>query len=352
MALYEFTDDTRLIRVEPQKFSDLMILERTHLQRALREAIDAITPGVVTMVLTEEFGDWKDANRRIDLLCLDSDGHLVVIELKRSESAGHADLQALRYAAMVAPMTFDQAVTAHAKYLGAVGQDPASAENSIRTFLDQESGSVAFKTVVRIVLAAGNFDPEITTSVLWLNSMGLDIRCVQMQPHLVGTRRILDIKQLIPLPEAAHYQVAIREKSREQVAAQEGSYRDFTKYDLVINGTSYPRLPKRRFIYNIVKAAIDRGMTPEELAACVPWRTIAALFLIVNGDVTSAAVAEANPDRDIDRWFADDSELFHSGGRTYALTKMWGEHTEKAVKSILEALPNTQGITYTISTDA
>ncbi|WP_372527367.1 hypothetical protein [Piscinibacter sp.] len=352
MALYEFTDDTRLVRVEPQKFSELMILERTHLQRALREAIDAITPGVITMVLTEEFGEWKDANRRIDLLCLDSDGHLVVVELKRTESAGHADLQALRYAAMVAPMTFDQAVTAHAKYLAVVGQDPTTAENSIRTFLDQESGSVAFKTEVRIVLAAGDFDPEITTSVLWLNSMGLDIRCVQMQPHLVGTRRILDIKQLIPLPEAAHYQVAIREKSREQVAAQEGAYRDFTKYDLLVDGTSYPRLPKRRFIYFIVRAAIDRGMTPEDVATCVPWRTMAAMFLNASGELTSAMFAEANADRDIPRWFADDSELFHSGGRTYALTKMWGEHTEKAVKAILEALPDKQGITYTVSVGA
>ena len=249
-------------------------------------------------------------------------------------------------------MTFDQAVTAHAKYLGAIGQDPATAENSIRTFLDQESGSVAFKTVVRIVLAAGDFDPEITTSVLWLNSMGLDIRCVQMQPHLVGTRRILDIKQLIPLPEAAHYQVAIREKSREQVAAQEGAYRDFTKYDVLINGISYPRLPKRRFIYQIVRAAIDRGMKPDEVAACVPWRTMAALFLTANGEVTSAAFAAANVDRDIPRWFADESELFHSGGRTFALTKMWGEHTEKAVKSVLEALPDKQGITYAVSTDA
>ena len=349
MPLYELTPDTKLVRVEPQRFSDLMIQERTHLQRALREAIDAITPGVSTMVLAEEFGDWKDASRRIDLLCLDSDGHLVVIELKRTESAGHADLQALRYAAMVAPMTFEQAVTAHAKYLASTGQDSATAENSIRTFLDQESGSVAFKTVVRIVLAAGDFDPEITTSVLWLNSMGLDIRCVQMQPHLVGTRRILDIKQLIPLPEAAHYQVAIREKSREQAAAQEGAYRDFTKYDLLVNGVSYPRLPKRRFIYHVVRAAIDRGMTPEEIAACVPWRTMPSLFLISNSDLTSTAFAEANADRDIPRWFADDSELFHLGDRTYALTKMWGENTEKAVKSILEALPDKQGITYSIA---
>jgi hypothetical protein len=28
---------------------------------------------------------------------------------------------------------------------------------------------------------------------------------------------------------------------------------------------------------------------------------------------------------------------------------MWGEHTEKAVKSVLEALPDKQGISYSVS---
>lgn len=58
------------------------------------------------MVLAEEFGDWEESRRRIDILCLDSDARLIVVELKRTEDGGHMELQALRYASMVSRMTF------------------------------------------------------------------------------------------------------------------------------------------------------------------------------------------------------------------------------------------------------
>jgi hypothetical protein len=45
--------------------------------------------------------------RRIDLLGVDSMGHLVVFELKRTTDGGHLELQALRYAAMVSVTPFD-----------------------------------------------------------------------------------------------------------------------------------------------------------------------------------------------------------------------------------------------------
>ena len=35
--------------------------------------------------VAEEFSDWEDSHRRIDLLCLDKDADLVVVELKRTE---------------------------------------------------------------------------------------------------------------------------------------------------------------------------------------------------------------------------------------------------------------------------
>ena len=41
----------------------------------------------------------------------------MVIELKRNDYGGHMDLQAIRYAAMVAGMTFEQVVSAHEAYL-------------------------------------------------------------------------------------------------------------------------------------------------------------------------------------------------------------------------------------------
>ena len=42
-----------------------------------------------TLVISEEFGEWEDSRRRIDLLGLDKDARLVVIELKRTEDGGH-----------------------------------------------------------------------------------------------------------------------------------------------------------------------------------------------------------------------------------------------------------------------
>ncbi|WP_083405615.1 PDDEXK family nuclease [Mycolicibacterium rutilum] len=95
-------------------FSELNIRERTDLQRLLRAQPDAL--GEDLMVVAEEFGDWEDSRRRIDLLAIDRQRRLVVIELKRTEDGGHMDLQALRYAAMISAMTFDEVVAAYSRH--------------------------------------------------------------------------------------------------------------------------------------------------------------------------------------------------------------------------------------------
>ncbi len=91
-------------------FADLGLYERSDLQRLLRDAISAL--GEDLLVVAEEFGYWEDARRRIDLLALDRAGHLVVIELKRDETGGHMELQAIRYAAMVSSMGFAEVAVA------------------------------------------------------------------------------------------------------------------------------------------------------------------------------------------------------------------------------------------------
>lgn len=105
MPLFELTGDG-LTERKPETFAQLAIREREGLQRVLRDDIGVL--GDDLLVISEEFGSWEDARRRIDLLALDRQGRLVVIELKRTESGGHMELQALRYAAMVSAMTFDQ----------------------------------------------------------------------------------------------------------------------------------------------------------------------------------------------------------------------------------------------------
>jgi hypothetical protein len=93
------------------------VLERARLQRLLRARIDAIADDV--LIVAEEFGAFADAKRRIDLLGIDREGRLVVFELKRTLDGGHLELQALRYAAMISTMTFDDLVVHYENHLTA-----------------------------------------------------------------------------------------------------------------------------------------------------------------------------------------------------------------------------------------
>ncbi len=212
MAIYEVTAD-RVRKLTETTFQAAGIREREDLQRLLRGQIEIVSPD--TLVIAEEFGEWEDARRRIDLLALDKDANIVVVELKRSEDGGHMELQAIRYAAMVSAMTFDKAVAVYADYLTRIG-GKADARSAMLDFLGwDEPDEDAFAQDVRIVLASGDFSKELTTAVMWLNEKGVDIRCVRIKPYGDNGRVLIDVQQVIPLPEAAEYQVQIREKEQK-----------------------------------------------------------------------------------------------------------------------------------------
>lgn len=178
----------------------------------------------------------EDANRRIDLLALDEEGRLVVVELKRTKDAGLADLQALRYAAMVSAMTFSDVEAAHKEYLTKRGSEVADARTRLidQVAADAETDEEHLSGEVRIVLVSQGFNRELTTTVLWLNTLeGMDIRCVQIEPYQIGDSIILDVQQTIPLPEAQDFQVRVRRKTAEQRAART-SNRDFSTSWLMV----------------------------------------------------------------------------------------------------------------------
>ncbi len=120
MAIYDILAD-ELRKVEETSFCAEGKRERDDLQRLLRSDVEVVSPD--TLVISEEFGEWQDSRRRIDLLGIDKDANLVVIELKRNEDGGHMELQAIRYAAMVSTMTFERAVEVYSEYLGRIGSD-------------------------------------------------------------------------------------------------------------------------------------------------------------------------------------------------------------------------------------
>jgi hypothetical protein len=352
MAIYEIQQG-KLLKVAETGFSDEGIQERSNLQRMLREQIEIISPD--TMVIAEEFCDWEDSKRRIDLLGLDRDANLVVIELKRTETGGHMELQAIRYASMISTMTFEQVVRAHERYLADIGDSDVNAEESILNFLGwDEPHEDEFAGDVRLVLASAEFSKEITSAVIWLNGRNLDIRCVQLRLCKLNDRLLLDVKQVLPLAEAAEYQIRIREKS-EQIREARQSTRETTKYELLIGNSLSDQLSKRELAYRVASEAIKRGATPEQLCDLISWKRN-TLFVSVDGEVDQPLFTErasllkvSGRTFDSGRFFTADDKLFHLGGRTYAFSNQWGKSTLKAVQMIIDTV-KASDISYAPST--
>jgi hypothetical protein len=148
-------------------------------------------------------------------LALDDTGKLVVIELKRDAVGSHADLQALRYAAFCSTMSWEDIVELYATFAGI--HDKEEAERNIRNFVTDPKFSSKLDNQPRVILAAGGFDVEITSCVLWLRTFRVDVSCVEITPYRMPDGRIVLVPRvIIPLPEAKEYIVSAEKKEAEQ----------------------------------------------------------------------------------------------------------------------------------------
>mgnify|MGYP007115105748 CR=1 FL=1 len=75
-------------------------------------------------------------------------------------------------------------------------------------------------TLIACVLAVcsigiGFWAPPVFAMFMWLNKRGLDVRCIRLCPYKMGDKVLVDATQIIPLPEAADYEVKLREQTQE-----------------------------------------------------------------------------------------------------------------------------------------
>lgn len=341
MPIYEIAADC-LRPIAETSFRHAQIREREDLQRLLRSQIEVIDRDL--LVIAEEFSQWSDSNRRVDLLALDRAANLVVIELKRTDDGGHMELQSIRYASMVSAMTFDRAVEVFADYLERIGKSD-DAEIKILEFLGwDEADEDSFAQDVRIVLVSAEFSREITSAVLWLNQKGLDIRCVRLKPYQDGNRTLIDVQPLIPLPEAQDFQVRLKEKQQKEQLSRQRNL-DYTKYDLKLGDLEFQQLPKRTAIYKICEWLTQAGVSPESIAE-VAGRP--SMFISADGTIDSEEFISALSQQyqaegrtfDPTRYFTRPGDLISFENRTYALTNQWGKQTESRMQKIRSAFSN------------
>ena len=332
-----------LVAVPSATFADERILERTDLQRLLRARIDSVADDV--LIVAEEFGAFVGAKRRIDLLGVDREGHLVVFELKRTSDGGHLELQALRYAAMVSTMTFDDLVGHYERYLATVEREAADdARARLTDWLDDGDVAVISRNV-RIVLVSAGFDREITTTVLWLTDLyGLDIRCVRLTPYRVGERLLLDVQQVIPLPEASELTIQLQRKATQERAVRGSDGRDWTQYVITQGGSESKPLRKRQAVLAMITALRAAGVSAREIATVIPGSKFISVASEVVGQELRDAFDGEFPKGDPLRYFMDSP--LHDEGRTWMVTKMWGNDTESVLERLAKLAPEQSEIGY------
>ena len=128
-------------------------------------------------------------------------------------------------------------------------------------------------------LASAEFSKELTSAVLWLIDHSIDIRCVRLKPYALDDRVLVDVQQIIPLPEIQEYQVQIRDKVRKEREART-SGADFTRFDVRIEDEHLSSMWKRNAIFSICKHLCTRGISPEEIgSSSVGARTASGIRL-------------------------------------------------------------------------
>ncbi|MFC4799478.1 hypothetical protein ACFPA1_08920 [Neobacillus sp. GCM10023253] len=157
----------------------------------------------------------NNANKRTDLVGIDSNGNVVVIEIKRDEDdmrtrRDNFESQAIRYAASFAKITSVQEIVekVYADYL--VHHEKVKEEEAVEVgienivgFLNDHEAFDNFNADQRIILVASSFDPSVLSASAWLLTKGLDISCFEIAPQLIegenGDAYLLEIKKLLPL---------------------------------------------------------------------------------------------------------------------------------------------------------
>ncbi len=218
-------------------FVSLNLWERQHIEEWIRKAPEIL--GEDLLVVSVEFDQFSTSKDRLDILAVDRQGNLVVVEIKRDSAAGYADLQSLRYAAMVSSMTVDALAPHYLEYLRHYWKEDnltlEDAKDRIVEFVEAEDFK-DFSAKPRIILCSEDFSREVTTTALWLRTFDVDISCIRFSPYRVADKIIIVPNKIIPLPEAEQYQIEIQKKQAERASATNGRKRARTMQVLLDNG--------------------------------------------------------------------------------------------------------------------
>ena len=212
--------ENRLVRLEKRRFADLNLREQDHLQEWIAGAPDAL--GEELLIVQKEFAGFADTHERLDLLALDKDGQLVVIENKLDDSGRDVVWQGLKYVAYCSTLKKAEIVEIYQSYLDRWSENQNAMENLCDFLGAEDIDDMVLNegNNQRLMLVAADFRKEVTATVLWLIGHGIRVQCLRVSPYSLGEYLLIDMQQIIPVPEAADYMIGMAAKEFEEKSAK------------------------------------------------------------------------------------------------------------------------------------
>jgi hypothetical protein len=161
----------------------------------------------------------NESKDRIDLLALDKDANLVIIELKRDLVGGSADLQALRYAALVSRWTFEVVRQQAEGYWKTTGSGRGTLAQEIEGFCEE---GYELNADQRIILAGRDLKPLLGSMALWLRGHSVDVKVVAVNVLKDAERLYVQPQAIIPVPSEDKIQVSVSAGSSDKPWLSDG----------------------------------------------------------------------------------------------------------------------------------
>ncbi len=225
------SSEPQLYRVNPESRESERIEEVNFAQLGLKERRDiqewvAANPGILgedLLIVSKEFSGFDRTNERLDLLAVDSDGKLVIIEMKRDDTGADAHWQAIKYASYLRSANEDDIIAMLAEYSG------ISSEEAGNRLLEHLNDINDLNKDQRIILASHRFAREVTSAALWLNEKAPGenlITCVTLTPYRDANTGSLYIQAttIIPVPGIDDYVVGIGTNSQDRGNRSQSSF--------------------------------------------------------------------------------------------------------------------------------
>lgn len=195
IRLWEITQDRKLSEIESRNSASEQWLED-----CLSSDISAVDPGL--MVIGRQVR--TDFGGAIDLLCIDRNGDLVVVELKRGRTPRDVTAQALDYSSWVKDLGFERVKGIADSYLGGSGKLESAFADRFETELPGQLNQGH-----RALVVADSMDSSTVRIVRYLSGMGVPINVATVQHFQGGEGRELLAQVYLIEPEEAGPRVRV-----------------------------------------------------------------------------------------------------------------------------------------------